>query len=138
MQVSALLLSSALLFGIDWGAPLPVAVVALALVVLASSFGIFVNSMLKGTKQSGIVYGGVLTLAGMLGMMRAFTAGASRSGSGVKLISLFVPHGWAVQSWELVLGGGGGRDLASTLAVMLALSVVFFALGVLRFNKRFS
>jgi ABC-2 type transport system permease protein len=74
IQVAVLILLSITIFGIDWGQTLPVVLVALGLVVLAASFGIFVTSWLKGTKQAGAVYGGVLNIVGWVGISRMFLA----------------------------------------------------------------
>ncbi|MEA3340709.1 MAG: ABC transporter permease, partial [Chloroflexota bacterium] len=135
VQVLALLVVSAFLFGIDWGAPLPVILVALGLIVVAASFGIFVTSLLKDTRQVGIVYGGVMTVAGMLGMSSVFTGGASGP---MDTVSLVVPQGWCVRAWRLLLEGGGLRDVLSTVVVMLAMGVGFFLFGVFKFRKRFA
>ena len=45
---------------------------AAGIIFSASSFGIFVNSFLKNTKQAGVLFGGVLTVTGMMGMIRIF------------------------------------------------------------------
>jgi CHASE2 domain-containing sensor protein len=113
--------------------------VTLGLVVVAASFGLFITSLLENTRQAGIVYGGVLTVAGMVGMIGIFTAnvpGASKST--FKLVSLAVPQGWAVRGYGLLLEGGGLGDVLPTVAVMLGLGIAFFVLGVLRFRKRFA
>jgi ABC-2 type transport system permease protein len=139
VQVAVLLAVSALIFGIDWGEPLPVLVMALSMIVLAATFGLVVTSFLKSTRQSGIVYGGVLTMAGMIGMLGIFTANVpNASGQTFATVSLLVPQGWAVRGWESLLEGGGVGDVLSTVAVMLGLSLAFFLLGVLKFRKRFA
>ena len=138
VQVVVLVIASSLIFGIEWGEPLPVALVILGLVVLASSFGIFVNSLLKDTRQAGIVFGGVMTVLGMVGMVGVFTAGVPGASNPMKTASLFVPQGWGVRGWELLLQGGGVADVALTVAVMLAAGAAFFAIGLVRFRKRYA
>ena len=138
-QVVVLLAVSALIFGIGWGKPLAAAVVTLGMILLAASFGLAITSLLKNTRQAGIVYGGVMTIAGMVGTIGVFTAnvpGSSREAFAT--ISLLVPQGWAVRGWELLLKGGGVGDVLPTVAVTLALSIAFFAGGVLRFRRRFA
>lgn len=44
------------------GAPSPLLLAVMGLVILAASFGIFVMSWLKDTKQAGVVIGGVMTV----------------------------------------------------------------------------
>ncbi|MDO9302892.1 MAG: ABC transporter permease, partial [Anaerolineales bacterium] len=64
VQVIVLLVVARYIFGIRWGEILPVSLSAIGIVISASSFGIFVNSLLKDTKQSGAIFGGVLTVTG--------------------------------------------------------------------------
>jgi ABC-type multidrug transport system permease subunit len=138
VQVLVLVVVAALVFKIEWGEPMAVALATLGLVVLASSFGIFVNSWLRDTKQAGFVFGGVLTVTGMLGISVMFVGGqqaASATTSVTDIISLLVPQGWAMRGWQQALDG---RDVLVTVVVMLVLSAVFFAVGVFKFRKRFA
>ena len=108
------------------------------LVVLASSFGIFLTSLLKNTKQTGIIFGGLMTVTGMVGISSTFTAsvpGAAEATNVANTLSLFVPQGWALRGWRLVMDGGDAAEVLPTVAVMLALGIAFFVLGVLRFRK---
>lgn len=139
VQMVVLIVASSLAFGLSWGRPPAVAVVTVVLILLAASFGLFITSLLKNTRQSGIVYGGVLTTMGMLGMMSVFTGQVPGAGGGAfRTLALLVPQGWAVRAWETTMQGGGIADLAGPLAVMLALAIAFFVLGVLRFRKRYA
>jgi ABC-type multidrug transport system permease subunit len=139
LQVVVLLVASALLFKVYWGQPVPIVLVAASMIVLSASFGLFVTSLLKDTRQSGIVYGGVLTMMGMVGMIGIFTAQVPGStGGAFKVVSLLVPQGWAVRAWQMIQAGGGLGDVLVTLLVMLGLAAVFFTVGLLRFRKRFA
>jgi ABC-2 type transport system permease protein len=134
-----LLVLSALIFEINWGGPLPLILVTLGMVVLSAAFGLFVTSLLKNTRQGGVVYGGVLTVAGMVGMIGIFTVNVPNASTGpMETISLTVPHGWAVRGYSLLLEGGGASDVLATFAVMLILSLAFFLVGLIRFRRRFA
>ncbi len=136
-QVLVLMAFSSLIFKTAWGAPAPLALAVVGLVVLAGSFGIFVMSWLRDTRQAGIVIGGVMTVVGMAGISSVFTGTVPGAGGGfAALLPLFTPHGWAMRAWRLAMDGGSVGDVLLPLAVMLALAVVFFAIGVLRFRKR--
>jgi ABC-type Na+ efflux pump permease subunit len=141
IQVAILILLSMTIFGINWGKTLPVVLVALGLIVMAASFGIFVTSWLKGTKQAGAVYGGVLNIVGWVGISRMFlamvpgTEGFAPIGNAVSLIS---PYGWTLWGWQETLAGGGVGDVILIVAVMLVMSAAFFSIGVLKFRKRFA
>ncbi len=139
MQIVVLLVASAVAFGIDWGEPLSIALVTLGTILLSASFGLFVISLLKNTRQGGIVIGGAMTVAGMVGMMSTFTASAGVSTQRtLEAASLAVPQGWAVRGWRLLVEGGGLEDIWVSLAVTLALSAAFFVLALFRFRRRFA
>ena len=139
LQVTVLLAASALLFKVNWGQPVPMVLVATSMIFLSASFGLFLASLLKDTRQSGVVYGGVLTMMGMVGMIGIFTAQVPGSTGGVfEAVSLLVPQGWAVRGWQLIQAGGGVGDVLVTLLVMVGLAAIFFAVGLLRFRKRFA
>jgi ABC-type Na+ efflux pump permease subunit len=137
-QVVVLLLAAHLIFGIHWGHFIPVALTALGIILSASSFGIFVNSFLKDTKQAGVLFGGVLTITGMVGMISIFgmsSPGAARLGD---TVSLLAPQGWAIRGLMQSMNGEQVGAVLVTVLAMLAWSVAFFIIGVLRFNRRYT
>ena len=140
VQTAVLLIATRLIFGIAWGDPLAVALVAVGMIALAAGFGIFLTSLLKDTRQTGIVYGGVLTVLGMVGMASVFTGGEPGAGGAAETLSLFTPQGWGVRGWQLLLAGDGALsgEVLLTVAVALVLGAAFFAVGVFRFRKRFA
>ena len=77
-QVIVLLIAAHLIFGIQWGDLWSVVLMAAGIIFSASSFGIFVNSFLKNTKQGGVIFGGVLTVTGMVGMISIFAMNSAR------------------------------------------------------------
>lgn len=136
VQVTVLLLLGRLVFGIDWGEGLPVALAAAGLVMVAATTGVFLISFLKNRRQAGVVFGGVLTLTGMLGLISVFTAGSPQAAT-MERVSLLVPQGWAIRAFRIAEGGAGG-DLALTLGALLAWSLVFAAIGIVRLQRRFA
>jgi ABC-2 type transport system permease protein len=134
-QVVVLLIAARLIFRIQWGGFLSVALVAAGIILSASSFGIFVNSFLKNTKQAGVLFGGVLTVTGMLGMIRIFAMNSS--GSAIQTVSLLVPQGWAIRGLIQSMNGEAVSAVLVSALVMLVWSAAFFLVGVLRFNRRY-
>ena len=135
IQVLVLLTLGVLIFRIHWGTLGSIALFSIGTILVSSAFGVFVNSMMKSTKQGGIVFGGVLTFSGMIGMMPIFVF--SNPSATIDTISLFVPQGWAVRSLFQSMQGAVTADLLLTLLVMLAWSIAFFGIGVWRFQKRY-
>lgn len=136
VQVITLLSFGRLAFRIDWGPLSSLAVFAVGLVALASSFGIFVMSFVKDTKQAGIIYGALLTFTGMLGISSIFTAGTSAERA-FEFIPLVVPQGWAMHALQASWEG----DLVNALLLtggMLVWALICFLIGNARFKKRFA
>ncbi len=137
MQVLVLLIAARLIFGIQWGQLFSVALTATGIIFSAASFGIFVNSLLKNTKQAGVVFGGVLSVTGMVGMMSIFTLNAPGSAHLTSAVSLLVPQGWAIRGLMQSMNGEPMSMVLLTALAMLAWSAAFFVVGVLRFNRRY-
>ncbi len=137
VQMVVLFLLGRLIFGILWGALLPVAFVILSVILTAAAFGIFINSLLRSTKQSGLIFGGLLTVLGMLGGIPIFAAGAGASGVFAK-VSLIEPIGWAVRGLLQNMNNAPLGDVAVTSLVLVAWSALFFIIGVKRFQSRYA
>jgi ABC-2 type transport system permease protein len=133
VQIGTLMAIAPALFGIMWGDPAAVCIMGAGIVVSASSTGIFINSLLKDTRQGGIVFGGVLTLTGMIGMMSVFTGGSDSN----NFASLLVPQGWAVRGLFLSMRGASFVEVLPTALGLLLWGVVFFSIGFMRFKHRY-
>lgn len=124
-------------FGINWGEPLAVSLALLGQVVAAAGLGVLLISFVKTTKQGGPVLGGGLTMLGMLGGL--FTANLPGGGPAVfESIGNFIPQGWVLKSWRMVLGGQSVNDLLIPFAIIVVMGIVMFAIGAMKFNKRFA
>ena len=137
VQVVVLLIAAHLMFGIQWGNILSVVLMAMGIIVSASSFGIFVNSFLKNTKQGGVVFGGVLTVTGMMGMIKIFAMNSAIANKMGDTISLLVPQGWAIRGLMQSMNGEPINSVLTTLLIALVWSAAFFIIGVWRFNRRY-
>jgi ABC-2 type transport system permease protein len=138
VQVIVLIIAARLLFGIQWGDPLSVALMAAGIIISASSFGIFVNSFVKNTKQAGVLFGGVLTVTGMMGMIKIFAMNSAIANKMGDTISLLVPQGWAVRGLIQSMNGDPINSVLTTVLISLLWSVIFFIIGVWRFNRRYT
>ncbi|MEW5987903.1 MAG: ABC transporter permease [Chloroflexota bacterium] len=138
VQVTLLLVFGRLVFAIHWGRWLPVALAAVGLILVAATAGLFLVSLMKSTRQAGAMFGGLLTLTGMVGMMSVFTGGSPYTPAALDIISLLVPQGWAVRGLRLAMEGGGAADLLLNLLALLLWSGVFFAIGQRRIQRRFA
>jgi ABC-type Na+ efflux pump permease subunit len=138
IQITVLLIAARFVFKIHWGAFSSVFVVALGTVLGASSFGIFINSLLRDRKQGGLVFGGVITLTGMLGMLSIFAMASGGNSSAVNVISLVVPQGWAVRGLLQSINGQPFQEVLFSSLGLLAWSILFFFIGIWRFQHRYA
>jgi ABC-2 type transport system permease protein len=138
VQVSVLLLFGRFVFGIKWGALPAVVLAGLGVVIAAAATGVLLVSLLKNTGQGGLIYGGVLTVAGMIGLLPVFTAGTPDRPGLVETISLAVPQGWAARGLLTAMNGGDVAAVLPVFGVLLLWSAVFLAIGQWRLGRRFA
>jgi ABC-2 type transport system permease protein len=136
VQVTVLLVAAHLIFRIQWGDLGLVSLVAIGTVFCAASFGICVNSFLKNTRQGGSVFGAIITLTGMLGMLSIIASG-SPTAAQIGTASLLVPQGWAVKGLVSVMHGAQFAELIPIVLGLMTWGIAFFAIGVWRFNRRY-
>jgi len=137
IQGVVLLTAGALAFKIDWGDPVRIALALSGQVVAASGLGVLLISFVKTTRQGGPVLGGGLTISGMLGGL--FTSNIPGGmPAAFNLLANFVPQGWVMKGWKIVLDGAPTADLAVPFIVMFVMGLVMFALGAMMFRKRYA
>ena len=135
IQTTVLLVASALIFHISWGQPISVVLATVSLIVAAAGFGIMLMSFIQGTRQTGPILGGALTLTGMLGGL--ITNGIPNVPAVMDKIAFSMPQGWAMHIWKLTLAGGSVGAILLPIFVLLILGVLFFAIGLMSFRRRF-
>lgn len=138
IQITVLMLFGRFIFGIDWGALLPVIVAVAGVILAASGTGLFLVSLMQNTRQGGVIFGGVLTVTGMIGLIPVFTAGVPNQPKSLETISLLVPHGWAMRSLEIAHEGGAIVDILPIFAGLLGWALVLGFIGQYRLQKRFA
>ncbi len=136
LQMTVLIISSSFLFKINWGDPLKITLAVLTTSAAASGLGLFLMSLVKDTRQAGIVLGGVLTVMGMAGGL--FTGGIENLPPFLDKLKLFTPHGWSSRVWDLVQGNSGVVEMAPDLAILFSIGLILFMIGVFLFRRRFS
>lgn len=134
-QIAVLLIAARLVFGIAWGRPLPVAVAGLALAVDAAGFGVLLLAFVRTSRQSGPVFGVVLTVTGMVGGL--MTATMPSVPPAFQVASLFTPQGWAMALWRGCMAGDTLTALLPALTGTLVIGLGLLAVGVPLMRRRF-
>lgn len=137
LQGLVMIIAGRFAFGINWGEPFAIALALIGQVVAAAGLGVLLISFVKSTQQGGPVLGGGLTALGMLGGL--FTANIPGGmPAGFNAIANFIPQGWVLKSWRMVLGGQPASDLLIPFVVIVMMGIVMFAIGAVKFNRRYA
>jgi ABC-2 type transport system permease protein len=139
-QVAMALIQMLLLVGfgifvmhLGWGRePLALFVILFASALAAAAFGTTMGTFIKTEGQAG-------GLSVMFGMVFALMGGCwyplELFPPAIQNIVKILPTRWAMQGMlDLVLRGGGLRDILPEAAVLLGFAVIFFSVGVWRFR----
>lgn len=136
LQGLVMIAAGRLAFGIEWGDPAGVALMLVGQVIAASGLGVLLISFLQSTRQEGPVLGGGLTVLGMLGGL--FTASIPGGmPEAFNALANFVPQGWVLKGWRVVLAGQPLSDILTPFIVCVAMGAVMFAAGALIFRRRY-
>jgi ABC-2 type transport system permease protein len=115
-----LLTAGSLMFGVDLGSPLPIAVLVLAAVAAATSLT-FVVARIAGTAEQAQIAQSVLAMS--LGIAGGAFFPVSASGPLAVLLDLN-PVAGLIRGLGITSGGGGLADLTGVLGVLLAFALV--------------
>jgi len=129
-------LASSLLFGIRRPALGWSALLLSSLTIAAAGFALFWMSLAKTRQQAGGIIGAVFTAAGMLG--GCFTVGVPNYPEALDTAALMLPHGWAMRAWKAMLQAQSTGAILFPIGVLLAMGLIYFGIGTLRFHKRFA
>jgi ABC-2 type transport system permease protein len=136
LQVILLIGIGCLLFGIEWGDPVPVILNGLGLVAAAGGFGIMLIAFMRTTRQAFLVMGGAVILTGMAG--GTMTTWFSEMPGLFKKINLLTPQGWILRGFTAAMRGGSLMDAVVPAAVGTGLGLIFLWIGVRKMNAKFA
>ena len=117
-------------FGVDWGNLLGVAVILVALSAVATGAAMLLGTLFRNDQQAGgisILIGlGLAALGGCMLPLELFSPTMTR-------IAHFTPHAWAIDGFaDLVYRDGGLIDVLPEAGVLTAFAVVLLALSAWR------
>lgn len=132
---SALLLGvGALVFAVDFGHPVGVALLVFAWSLMSAGAGLLVGSLVRNGEQAQAIG---IPVAISMGMLGGAMWPLEIVGSTMRTVGHAVPHAWAMDAWvELVSEGGSARDVLGEVAVLLAFAAVFLAVGTRQLHRQ--
>ncbi len=126
-QVALLAVLGSALFQIRWGTTPSLLLAGLALVVAAAGLGLLIISFLKHSRQAFLIAGGVVLVTSIAGGTMSTTF--ADLPAGFKLLTLFTPQGWVLQSWEAAMRNAPIGQVLFPAAVAVLIGIACFVVG---------
>lgn len=120
VATAILLTAGSMLFDVDFGSPLPIAVVIICAVIATTSLTFIVIKLAKSAEQASIIQT-------ILAMVLGIAGGAFFPISGSGLLGTLLdlnPVGAMIRGLGITSGGGGLADIATPVVTMLGFAVV--------------
>ncbi len=132
-QMAILIIASTLLFGLQWGDPLAVAVLVLAIALGASGWGALLAALAKSPAQ--------VTSVGTAMMLTFALVGGSFISvetlpAYVQILGRVTPNAWGLEGFTALGLGGGLADIAQPLAALAVMGAALFAVAVFMFRRQ--
>ena len=129
ISMTVIVLATTFLMGADWGDPLAVAALVLAVALAASGIATLIVGFAKTEEQAGSFIAVVaLTLAVFGGSFFPM----SQAPEAMTALSFFTPHAWFLRGVNDLAAGGGIAVVGPSLAVLVGVGVVTGGIGLLR------
>ncbi len=132
-QLAVLILASTLLFRLQWGNPLGVAVLVLAAVFGASGWGMLLTAVARSPNQVASLGSALMLTFGILG--GSFINLDALPGP-IQWISRITPNAWGLDGFTSLALGGGLEQVALPVVALLVMGAVLFLIATLLFNRR--
>lgn len=132
-QAAYIVVATWLLFRVDWGQPLPTAVVVLLFCLVAGGAGMLTGATLRNESQAGGVAVGIgLVMAALGGSMVPVEVFPAT----LRSIALVTPHAWANRAMaEIVRRDGGLPDILPEVGVLAAYAAVLLVLATILLRR---
>ena len=135
LQMTVLVSTSALLFGVNWGALPGVALMTLATVAAAGGLGALVASLARDATQANIIGTLIALVFGVLGGNFIVMRGVP---PWLDTLSKLTLNRWALDGFTaLTLDQARWQDILPNLSVLLAIATITFALALPNVYRRF-
>lgn len=132
VSMGILAVATSVLIGADWGDPLALAALIVAIVLAASGIAQLVVGFTKNEDQAG-------SLTSIVAMSLAVLGGSffplSQAPEALAQLSLVTPHGWFLRGVNDLAGGGGFGEVMVPVAVLATIGLLTGGLGLARARK---
>jgi ABC-2 type transport system permease protein len=133
-QMVILILFTAVIFGVRWGAPVALIGLIVATVFAASGWGALIAAYSKSPGQA-------MSIGSMLALVFAGLAGnfvpRQNYPEFLQQIGLITPNAWALEGFEALGMGGGLPEVLPMIAALTVMGVVLFAVATVLFRRQY-
>lgn len=132
-QMGVLIISSSLLFQMNWGDPLAVTLTTLALVLAATGWGLIPAAFSRSSGQAASAGTAiVLIFAALAGNFVPRMAMPEI----LQKISLITPNAWGIETYYALVNGSGLADILPAIWALLGMAAITFAISILMFRRQ--
>lgn len=131
-QVGILIVATTMLFGVQWGDPLGIAVLILAAVFAATGWGMLITAFARTPGQVANIGSAVMLIFAILGgsfinleQMPAF----------LQTISKITPNAWGMDGFTTLALGGTLNNLGEPITALVVMGMVLFGISVVLFSR---
>jgi ABC-2 type transport system permease protein len=133
VQVGLLIIGTSLLFQLDWGDPLGVALLVLFVAAAATGWGMLIAAVARTPGQAaGIGTSLMLLFAIISGTFFGPTPDAEL----INLIGSITPNKWALDGFVELAAGGSLADIVPMLIALAVMTIVLLIIAVFIFSKQ--
>jgi ABC-2 type transport system permease protein len=132
-QATVMLVIGAVFFGVDFGSPVGVAALIVAIALASAASGSLLATFVR-TPEQAISFGPPIGIA--LGMLGGTMWPLEDIGPLLRAVGHITPHAWAMDGFvDLIFGEAGLAEVGRELGVLLAMSVALLALATTRLRR---
>ncbi len=132
-QLAIVIGGTSLLFRLQWGDGLGVALLILAAAFGASGWGILMAAVLKTPDQVGITGSAIALLFGILG---GSFFDISMLPGWVRSLSMLTPNSWANEGFRILSMGGRLGAIQNHLTVLVVMGAALYGVGTVMLSRR--
>lgn len=134
-QLFVLIAASGLLFGVKWGDPVAVVLLALILVAAATSWGVLIAACSRTPGQ-------VNAVGSTIALIFAAAAGnfipRQSLPEWLRFLSYISPNAWGLEGFGELAAGGSLAEIVVPVVALLVMAVILFGVSIVAFRRQYA
>ncbi len=131
-QVGILIIATTILFGVQWGDPLGIAVLILAAVFAATGWGMLITAFARTPGQVASIGSAVMLIFAILG---GSFINLNQMPPFFETISKITPNAWGMDGFTTLALGGTLKNLGEPILALAVMGLVLFGISVVLFSR---